>query len=165
MIVIITGPAGAGKSTIGKRLAREMNWVFVEGDDYHSPADKNAMAAGIPLSDENRIPWLNALRTRIEELLTAGEDAVVACSALKRSHRNKLRRDNEDIVFVRLAASTEELRRRLRRRQGHFAGVNLLESQLAAVEDDDALLMVDADRPIGEIVEELSAWIERASSR
>src|SRR5574338_153547 len=99
MIVIVFGVSGAGKTTIGKLLAQQLGWRFLEADDFHSAENIHKMRSGHPLSDEDRWPWLEQLRQQIERSLAAGENAVLACSALKRGYRDMLR-VNDDIKFV-----------------------------------------------------------------
>lgn len=160
MILILTGPAGVGKSTVGRHLALRLDWVFVEGDAFHTSAAKRAMATGTPLTDDDRLPWLKALRKRIDRLLEDDADAVIACSALKPSYRAMLKRDDDNVLFVRLVASEQELRRRLRERRGHFAGVELLPSQLAALDDDEGLTIIDAQRSVDDVVDTIIRRIE-----
>src|ERR1051325_6625221 len=101
-MIIILGVSGAGKTTVGKVLARELGWQFLEGDDFHPAANIEKMRSGRPLTDEDRWPWLNCLRRQIEQLLAAGQNAVLACSALKRAYRDRLRVSNEiNFVFLR----------------------------------------------------------------
>ncbi len=160
MILLLTGPAGAGKTTVGMRLAERLDWPFEEGDRFHSAESIRKMSEGIPLTEEDRRPWLEALRARIEEYLEDGQDAVMACSALKRSHRAVLQRKGEEVFFIRLAASQQTLLQRLRARTGHFAGADLLSSQLATLEDDDNLVFVDAHQPVDDIVEAIAQQVE-----
>jgi gluconokinase len=136
LVVIIMGPAGAGKSTVGAALAKELGWPMVEGDEYHDVASIEKMRAGIPLSDEDRSPWLKKLATLIRERESRGEDFVLTCSALKRSYRKQLGL-GEGVLYVYLKGTREELEGRLRTRSRHFAGVNLLDSQLATLEEPD----------------------------
>ncbi|MFW5955512.1 MAG: gluconokinase [Rhodothermales bacterium] len=155
MIIVLAGPAGSGKTTVGKALARRVGWMFVEGDSYHSYANVRKMARGEPLDDEDRWPWLAAIRAVMLEQLRNGRSAVVACSALKRAYREALREKGEDIVFVRLDVSKEELARRLKERAGHFASHDLLESQLATLERGDDLIVVRSDRPLDDVVSDI----------
>ena len=102
MIIIVFGVSGAGKTTVGKLLARELGWQFLEADDFHPAANIEKMRRGHPLTDEDRWPWLDRLREQIEQLLSAGENAVLACSALKRAYRDRLRVSDEvKFVFLR----------------------------------------------------------------
>jgi gluconokinase len=154
-IVVVTGPSGAGKSTIGKQLADALAWRFIEGDDLHPAANVEKMRAGIPLSDEDRAPWLDALRERISHQLAADEPTVIACSALKRAYRQRLRVDPRAVHFVHLAADYQLLRERIRARKGHFMKAGMLKSQLATLEPPESALTVDASRPVADIVSEL----------
>lgn len=153
MIIVLTGPAGAGKTTVGKALAKRLGWPFIEGDRHHPYSNVEKMARGVPLQDEDRWPWLATLRSIIQEHLGAKRPAVMACSALKASYRRALREDGEDVVFVRLEASRGELARRLQTRTEHFARENLLSSQLETLENGSELLLVDAHQPVTDIVD------------
>jgi carbohydrate kinase (thermoresistant glucokinase family) len=142
------GVSGSGKSTVGARLAQRLGWDFAEGDDFHPAANVAKMAAGQPLSDADREPWLAAIAAWIDAELQAGHRGVITCSALKRDYRDKLRR--ADVRFVYLRVARAELERRLTGRPGHFMPATLLDSQLAALEPpsaDEAALTVDADDP------------------
>ena len=134
MVVIVMGVAGAGKSTVGSVLAERLGWPLVEGDDYHDAASIEKMRAGVALTDEDRTPWLARLAALIGERASRGEDFVLTCSALKRSYRAQLGLGS-DFLYVYLKGSREELEQRLRARSGHFAGVELLESQLSTLEE------------------------------
>ncbi|HEX5760886.1 MAG TPA: gluconokinase [Thermoanaerobaculia bacterium] len=134
MVVVLTGVAGAGKTTVGRLLATELGWRFVEGDELHAPASVAKMARGEPLTDEDRRPWLAALRAAIADLLARGEDAVVTCSALKAAYRDELRVDPARVRFVLLAGDYALIDRRLASREGHFMPRSLLASQFAALE-------------------------------
>lgn len=141
-LVVVMGPAGVGKSTVGKRLSVELGVPFVDGDEEHSRAAIARMAAGIPLDDALRKPWLH----RLNRILTqhAGGGLVLACSALTPAYRRQLARGLEGVVFVALTVPREVLIERLAFRRGHFAGPALLDSQLAKLELDDAVHVVDA---------------------
>jgi gluconokinase len=154
MIVIVMGPSGAGKSTVGRALAAALGWEFLEGDDFHPPANLAKMSSGRPLDDRDRAPWLARLVTEIRARLDAGQDAVLACSALKASYRRQLVVD-ERVRLVNLQASPELLAERLRARPSHFMPPSLLQSQLAALEPPAGAIDVDAGRPLDELVHEL----------
>lgn len=134
MIVLIMGVAGSGKTTVGGLLARQLGWSFADADDFHSAANKAKMAAGRPLDDLDREPWLRALRQHIEGFLRRDESAVIACSALKARYRAILAPGGEDIRWVHLHGPPELLRARLRERSAHYMGPGMLDSQLAALE-------------------------------
>src|SRR5437773_5096354 len=140
------GAAGAGKTTIGRALAAELGWAFVDGDDRHPPPNIEKLRAGQPLSDADRAPWLAALHATIARSVGRREQLVLACSALKRRYREILRGDCRQVRFVYLKASKAELARRLSVRAGHFVGPDILDSQLAALEEPsgDEALFVDA---------------------
>ena len=150
MIVVIWGVSGAGKSTIGQLLARELGWRFIEGDDFHPPANIEKMKRGEPLTDEDRQPWLQSLREVIQQSLAANENAVLACSALKKKYRDLLR-VNPNVKFVFLRASRERIARQIKHRRGHFFEPKLLESQFADLEEpestEDVLSLEDESDP------------------
>ena len=143
------GAAGAGKTTIGAALAAELGWPFVDGDDRHPRGNVEKMHAGLPLTDADRAPWLASLRATMACTLERREHLVLACSALKRTYRESLRGDLRGVRFVYLKASEAALLRRLSTRTGHFAGPNLLQSQLAALEEPspDEAWVIDATWP------------------
>ena len=134
MVVIIFGVSGAGKTTIGQLLAEEFGWRFYEADDFHSQANTNKMRQGVPLTDEDRWPWLESLRQLIKRCLAAGENAVLACSALKEAYRRRLR-VNADVKLVFLRGDYELITNQLRQRRGHFMNPALLQSQFADLEE------------------------------
>jgi len=144
--VVVMGVSGAGKSTIARRLADELDWDFAEGDDLHPPANVAKMAAGEPLTDADREPWLEAVAGWVEAEIGAGRHGVITCSALKRSYRDLLRRP--EVLFVYLSVPRAELEQRLKHRSGHYMPASLLSSQLETLEppaSDEAALTVAAD--------------------
>ncbi len=145
------GVSGAGKSTVGKLLAAQLGWGFADADDYHSPANVEKMRNGIPLTDADRIPWLETLRQMIVNAIKAGKNMVLACSALKRRYRDLLRVGPE-VRIVYLRVSPPLLHERLRARHAHFMTEQMLASQLATLEEPEAALVIDANPPPPEIV-------------
>ncbi len=154
MIVIVMGPEGVGKTTVGTQLARELGWQFVDADDFHPPANIEKMARGIPLTDADRAPWLEALHAAIVQWDAEGRNVVLACSALERGYRARLA-ENADVRFVYLKGTYELIAARLRERHGHFAHEDLLASQFAILEEPEDAITVDASRSPEEIVAEV----------
>lgn len=161
LVLVLMGVSGSGKSTVGGVLQGRLGWELCEGDDLHPPANVAKMATGHPLDDEDRWPWLAAIRAWIDEHVAAGEPGLVTCSALKRSYRDKLR--NDHVVFVVLHGSRDVLLGRLAARQGHFMPATLLDSQLQTLElpaPDEQALTVEIGRSAAvqaqEIVDRLS---------
>jgi len=135
-LYVIMGVSGSGKSLIGAQLARALDIEFVEGDGLHPPDNVNRMAAGTPLTDDDRRGWLLAIAARLREARRAGAGLVVSCSALKRSYRDLLRSVGAaDVRFVCLAGSRALLAERMAQRRGHFMPLTLLDSQLAILEE------------------------------
>ena len=157
MIVLLMGPAGSGKTTVGRILAAQLSWEFADGDDFHSPANKEKMSRGIGLSDEDRIPWLQAIRDAMRRWLAQGRKVVLACSALKRSYRELLGIDSngQNIKLVYLKGSHDLLLERLHSRKGHYATEQLLASQLADLEEPADAVTIDASKSPEEIVSEI----------
>jgi gluconokinase len=151
MIIVLMGVTGSGKSTVGKLLAQQLGWKFFDGDDFHSPANIEKMRRGMPLNDDDRRPWLEAIRESIRKMVERSENAVIACSALKHSYRQMLRITGE-VVFVYLKANIDTVRERLRNRTGHFMNPDLIQSQFDTLEESEQALRVDASLPPGEIV-------------
>jgi len=156
------GPAGSGKTTVGRALAKRLGWSFVEGDDFHSKAAVRRMTSGIPLTDADRAPWLARLNRETRRRTAAGENVVLACSALKDRYRKTLARGlGERIDFAFLDAGRSTLRERLASRKGHFFGGSLLNSQLEALEKPRRAIKVDARRPVDAIVESIANRLMR----
>ena len=166
MIVIIFGVSGAGKTTVGKLLARERGWSFIEADDFHPAANVKKMRSGYPLTDEDRWPWLERLRRQIARSLAAGENAVLACSALKGSYRDRLR-VNDEVNFVFLRGDYAFIKKQLRSRHGHFMNAALLQSQFDDLEEpqqDENVLTVELGRTPQEMVGEIETNLNLADS-
>ena len=162
MIVIIFGVSGAGKTTVGKLFAHEVGWRFIEADDFHLVANVAKMRSGRPLTDQDRWPWLERLREQIKRSLAAEENAVLACSALKRKYRDSLR-VNSDVKFVFLLGDYGLVAKQLRHRRGHFMNPDLLRSQFADLEEpepDESVLTIELGRTPKELVEEIKAKLD-----
>jgi gluconokinase len=151
MIVVIAGVSGSGKSTVGGLLAGRLGWPFADGDAFHPAANLAKMKAGIPLTDDDRGPWLAAIGTWMDERVAAGQSAVVACSALRRAYRDTLLGGRPAARMVFLAVSHDQDVARLTARRGHFFPAALLDSQFAALEmpgnDERVTLLPTGDDP------------------
>lgn len=144
MIVVLMGVSGSGKTTIGKLLAEQLGWTFVEADDYHPASNVEKMHRGIPLNDADRAPWLDALRRRVDEACAKGDNVVLACSALKHAYQHYLERDVPGCVhYVHLRGSEDLIRQRLAERKGHFMNPALLHSQFEILEPPSDAIQVD----------------------
>jgi gluconokinase len=149
--IVIMGVSGTGKSSVGRVLADRIGWRFLDADDYHPPANVAKMRAGQPLGDDDRWPWLDTLAAAVAERLGARQSVVMACSALKSAYRQRLRVDGGRVLFVWLHAPRDLIADRLASRDGHFMPPDLLDSQLATLEEPRRALEVDIDRPVDEI--------------
>jgi gluconokinase len=150
VMLVVMGVSGSGKSTIARRLAEALGYAFLDGDDLHPLANVLKMSAGVPLEDSDRIPWLDTIAAWMQRELAAGRSAVVACSALKRTYRERLRQAGPAVRFVYLDVDHDELARRMRGRE-HFMPLTLLGSQLATLEEpdsDEPAVRVDANGSI-----------------
>ena len=162
-VLVVMGVSGSGKSTVAGLLAGRLHWPLEEGDDLHPQSNVEKMAAGHPLTDDDRWPWLDRVADWIHGQVAAGQPGIITCSALRRSYRDRLRRDDaEHVVFVHLAGSRETLGQRLTARTDHFMPAGLLDSQIATLEPpgpDENALTVDVGRratdEVDEIVERL----------
>jgi gluconokinase len=158
-VLVLMGVSGSGKTTIGQALARRLDFEFIEGDEFHSRANRQKMHAGEPLNDADRTPWLEALRSRISALLARKGNAVLTCSALRQSSRDMLALPG--VRFIHLDVSQPVARARLALRRGHFFNPALLESQFATLESPRNAIVVDANGSdldvTQEIVRELAA--------
>ena len=152
MIIVLMGVTGSGKSTVGKLLASRLGWKFFEGDDFHSPANIEKLRRGEPLNDSDRHPWLEAIREVIRGAIDGGENAVIACSALKKSYRRMLQ-IREQVSFVYIKASMALIQDRLKNRTGHFMNPDLVQSQFDTLEEPEQALQIDAGLAPAEIVQ------------
>jgi carbohydrate kinase (thermoresistant glucokinase family) len=151
-VLVVMGVSGTGKSTVASVLAQRLHWEFAEGDDMHPPANVAKMAAGLPLDDADRWPWLERIAAWIHQHVAAGRPGVITCSALRRSYRNVLRGDN--VMFVHLSGSFEEIHDRLAARHGHFMPTSLLRSQFDTLEPldrDENGVVVDVGPPAADV--------------
>ncbi|UQA57257.1 gluconokinase [Polyangium aurulentum] len=161
MIILLMGVAGAGKTAIGRRLAAEIGISFHDADAFHSPANVDKMRRGLPLDDADRAPWILALSMAIDKWKSAGEDAVLACSALRAAHRDVLLGDRKDIHLVHLVVPPEVARARVARRRGHYMKQNMIDSQFEALEPPEDALSVDATAPPDAIVARIRSMLGR----
>ena len=162
--LVVAGVAGSGKTTLARAVAEQLGWTFLEGDDLHPPANITRMAAGQPLRDEDRRPWLDAIGRRIDAITAAGGDLVVTCSALRRSYREELRRGRSGVEFCLVVAPRAVIAERLRHRTGHFMPASLLDSQLATLEllgPDEPGFVVEATGPLPIVVGAVLSRLER----
>jgi len=152
MVVIIMGVSGAGKTTIGRMLASSLGWDFRDADDLHPTDNREKMNSGVALTDADRRPWLAAIRAMIDGYLARGQNAIVACSALKRSYREMLSANSARVRFVWLDGSRELIARRIAARRCHFTPAELLASQFADLEAPADALRIEVAAPPAEIV-------------
>ncbi|MCX7892988.1 MAG: gluconokinase [Burkholderiales bacterium] len=147
MIVVVMGVAGAGKTTVGRLLARHLAARFADADDFHPPENVAKMRAGVALDDADRAPWLARLNALVAASAAAGEPLVLACSALKRAYRERLADGVPGVRFVFLDGPRELLARRLAGRTGHYMNPDLLDSQLATLERPEGAIVLAIDAP------------------
>lgn len=147
MIILLMGVTGAGKTTVGRALAEQLHWQFADADDFHSASNIAKMHAGIPLTDEDRAPWLQSLRDAIRGWLAAGQSAVLACSALKASYRDILPISPE-VKLVFLRASVAVIAARVAARTGSYMNPELVPSQFATLEEPKNAVVIDANATV-----------------
>jgi gluconokinase len=135
--LVVMGVSGSGKSTIGEKLAERLGWSYQDGDKFHPASNVAKMSAGQPLTDEDRRPWLQAIADEIDRVCAAGEQAVIACSALKRAYREVLVHGRNDVRIIYLKGSQQLIASRLAVRKGHFMPPGLLASQFKTLEPPD----------------------------
>ena len=156
--LIVMGVSGAGKSTIGEKLAERLGWSYEDGDKFHPASNVAKMSAGQPLTDDDRWPWLQAIADEIDRLAAAGERAVIACSALKRAYRDVLVHGRDDVRIVFLDGTQDLIANRLAARKGHFMPPGLLDSQFKTLERPGTIerpITVSIDAPVERIVDDI----------
>ena len=153
--LILMGVSGCGKTAVGERLSQILSWPFFDGDDFHPKENIKKMAAGIPLDDVDRAPWLRILHDLIAENLSSGKSLLLACSALKQSYRDQLTVDNSGAVFVHLKGDFDLILGRMQARQGHYMKAKMLRSQFETLEEPTDALTVDIGRNLDRITEEI----------
>ncbi|WP_248958418.1 gluconokinase [Sphaerisporangium perillae] len=157
-LLVVMGVTGSGKTTVGAALGQRLGVPFADADDFHGPANIAKMSAGIPLDDDDRLPWLHAIGAWLAEHAAGG--GVVSCSALKRSYRDILRASAPQVCFVHLAGDQELVRRRVAGRPGHFMPASLVASQFATLqplEPDERGIVLDLGRSVDQLVEDYLA--------
>ncbi|WP_173924533.1 gluconokinase [Agromyces sp. Marseille-P2726] len=166
-VIVVMGVAGAGKSTIGALLARELRVPFTDSDDLHPAANVEKMASGVPLDDDDRRPWLGAVGDALAEATREGTGLVVACSALKRAYRDIIVAKAPETRFVHLHGTRDVLATRTEGRTGHFMPASLLDSQLETLEalgPDERGFVVDIDRPVPAILADARSGLDDGAS-
>jgi gluconokinase len=157
--LVVMGVSGSGKSTIADKLAERLGWHYEDGDKFHPASNVAKMRAGHPLTDEDRWPWLQAIADEIDRVCTAGERAVIACSALKRAYRDLLVHGRMDVRIVFLKGSQQLIAGRLAGRKGHFMPAGLLDSQFKTLEPPEKSehpVTVSIDAPVDVVVEDIA---------
>jgi gluconokinase len=154
MIVLVMGVTGSGKTTVGRMLADRLEWVYLEADDFHSAANKERMHRGVPLTEADRLPWLDAIHTELVMQNAQGKNVVLACSALREEYRVILTAGLQ-VKLIYLRGSRELIGGRLRLRKHHFAGESILDDQFAALEEPHDAILEDIAEDPETIVEEI----------
>jgi gluconokinase len=156
MIAVLMGVSGCGKTTVGRLLCERLGWRFLDADDFHPPANVEKMRSGVPLNDEDRWPWLDRLNELLRDEQAAGENCVLACSALKQKYRDRLAAHVAGVRWVHLKGTQDLIAARLQARRGHYMPPTLLQSQFAALEPPAEALVVDISPTPQEIAQRLA---------
>jgi len=158
--VVLMGVAGSGKTAVGMQVARKLDWIFLDADDFHPPANIEKMKHGIPLNDQDRAPWLQRLHDELQHQMADRHSVILACSALKESYRDVLRDEVTPPTFVYLDVDLETIRDRLQHRSAHFFPKELMESQFAALEKPKDAIIIDARQPLEAVVDHVLLALE-----
>ena len=164
MIVIVMGVTGVGKTSVGKLVAQSAGWPFHDADDFHSAANVEKMRAGIPLTDDDRWPWLDRLNAVLRAAETAGTSAILACSALKQRYRDRLQQGLHDVRWVYLHGSADLIKSRLQARKGHYMNPALLQSQFDALEPPRESVSIDVDAEPAVLAERVWSGLQGLSA-
>jgi carbohydrate kinase (thermoresistant glucokinase family) len=156
---VLIGVAGSGKTAVGKRLAKQLHFLFLDADDFHPESNIEKMKHGIPLTDKDRGPWLQRLHDELQRHLAAGRSVILACSALKAAYRRILKEGMPQLVFLYLAVDRETIRLRLQSRS-HFFPKELMDSQFATLEKPCDAVWVDARQPIEQVVQQAAQALQ-----
>jgi gluconokinase len=171
MVFIVMGVSGSGKTTVGKALSKRFGWKYYEGDEYHPAGNIEKMKRGIPLDDEDRLPWLQSLRKIIEEAANKNENIVIACSALKEAYREILRGHvpdlplsaNNEVKFIYLKGSYNTIKERMEKRPDHFFKPEMLKSQFNTLEEPQDAIIIDISKPnqetISDVIESVRGYL------
>jgi len=165
-ILVVMGVSGSGKSTVAGALAHSLGWTLAEGDDFHPPANIAKMHSGIPLNDNDRMPWLATIAAWIDARIQAREPGIVTCSALKRAYRDQLAGGRPEVLFVYLKGTVALISQHLAAREGHFMPASLLPTQFETLEEpaaDEPAFAIDAAHPVAAIVSEVESYIRTAT--
>ena len=165
LLILVMGVSGSGKSTVGQRLADEVDLPFLDADGLHSAANREKMSRGTPLTDDDRAPWLDAVAAKLAQAATTRGGLVLACSALRRPYRDRLRMAAPALRIIHLAGPPDVIRRRLEERSDHFMPATLLDNQLATLEpplEDELPIVVDISKPVDAVVAEIAEALTRS---
>ena len=161
LAIILMGVSGCGKTSVGKQLSMRLDWPFYDGDDFHPPENILKMAQGVPLNDQDRKPWLLNLNKIIHQHLENGQSILLACSALKYDYRNQLVNRNPSTIFVYLKGSFDLIFARMQARPGHYMKENMLRSQFEALEEPVDALIIDTNKNLENITEEIIEYLNQ----